>query len=198
MLHEQPRFYGNQTIYTPEFTLGYAVIDVNNRALKISSHRRDFGDARFFFFFKKHLSIYPRDDEPRLQNFHTYPDKLIFHSSFNLVQIDEWISVKKEKSLQTLDESLYNVSSPISERVNQLAKQFTHLAHLLSLSLSFPLLDRKPTAGKKGREKKRRWTHLVQETKVLDTKGWIQRVEGRFPLWKKKGEQIKNDNLAES
>lgn len=36
MLHEQPRFYGNQTIYTPEFTLGYAVIDVNNRALKIS------------------------------------------------------------------------------------------------------------------------------------------------------------------
>lgn len=137
MLHEQPRFYGNQTIYTPEFTLGYAVIDVNNRALKIPSHRRDFGDARFFFFFKKHLSIYPRDDEPRLQNFHTYPDKLIFHSSFNLVQIDEWISVKKEKSLQTLDESLYNVSSPISERVNQLAKQFTHLAHLLSLSL-FP------------------------------------------------------------
>lgn len=149
MLHEQPRFYGNQTIYTPEFTLGYAVIDVNNRALKIPSHRRDFGDARFFFFFKKHLSIYPRDDEPRLQNFHTYPDKLIFHSSFNLVQIDEWISVKGEKNLQTLDESLYNVSSPISERVNQLAKQFTHLAHLLSLSLSFPLLDRKPTAGEK-------------------------------------------------
>lgn len=36
MLHEQPRFYGNQTIYTPEFTFGYAVIDVNNRALKIS------------------------------------------------------------------------------------------------------------------------------------------------------------------
>ena len=38
MLHEQPRFYGNQTIYTPEFTLGYTIIDINNRTLKSPPH----------------------------------------------------------------------------------------------------------------------------------------------------------------